>query len=340
MDDPRNAALEAAIEADPFDREAYRVYADWLEEQGDVRAKLIALQCGSQPAPNAGKAVRKLLAENQRYLLGALARCAKALEWQFGFIHRATLSRETGALDLANLFAHPSGRFLVELGVAVTSPTVIAKLAAAPKTIRTLSLRSEVMPVVNVEPLAPVIARLFSLSLAGRFEIARVSPAWLRTLALSGRIELEPLDLPELETASFELDQPSRATTAAIAESRWPKLSRLVLGGAFDPRLLAPLFSRVPALTDLSIRGATDGEALAALLRDAPFAGQLRRLELSRGTLTDAAARVLAAGAAAFDQLDELDACDNSLTEDGYAALDTMGVVDLLDDRRYDDAGE
>ena len=36
MGDPRNPALEAAIANDPFDREAYLVYADWLDAMGIV----------------------------------------------------------------------------------------------------------------------------------------------------------------------------------------------------------------------------------------------------------------------------------------------------------------
>ena len=368
MGDPRNPALEAAIANDPFDREAYLVYADWLEGQGDPRAQLIALQCSPHPEQHAGKAVRKLLADHQKYFLEPLARFGKAVVWKYGFIHSVSFNDGIGrhVTDLANVIAHPSARFLVELGVSSRHlAEAIAVLAAAPPSLRTLSLSHEGPMLMSLAPLAPVLAQLVSLSLYGSFALdvlARVPLTRLRTLAirhdrvehlqntlgpalgelttlsLRGGLSLDAIELPALEVAELALDESS----PAIAGARWPKLRRLVLGPPVDPHLLAPLFRRTDlrALTELAIRGATHGEALCTMLRDAPFARQLRRLELSRGTLDDAAARALAARPEAFDQLEELDVSDNPLSDDGYAALDGMGVVDLVDDRRYDETGE
>ena len=88
----------------------------------------------------------------------------------------------------------------------------------------------------------------------------------------------------------------------------------------------------------LAIQGATDPSALCRRLCEAPFAKQLKRLELSHGSLDDVAARILAGGS--FPALEELDASNNQLTDAGYAALDEIKVLDLVDDRRYDDMAE
>ena len=44
----RRAALEAAIEDDPYDPRGYAVLGDYLQEIGDPRGELIALQLGGR----------------------------------------------------------------------------------------------------------------------------------------------------------------------------------------------------------------------------------------------------------------------------------------------------
>lgn len=370
MDDPRNPALEAAIAADPYDREAYLVYADWLEGQGDPRAKLIALQCASHPAQNAGKAIRKLLADHQKYLLGPLARFAKSLSWKYGFVHEVALDDAAGSLpaNLAALVEHPSARFLAELGVSSKYlAEAMPALAATPPTLRVLSLGHEGPKLVSLAPLAAVLPRLVSLSLHGaialdvlaRVQLPRLRALTIRrdgpddlrgalalpelkTLVLRGPIALDVIDLPAVEVAELELVGASSSAAAAVAAARWPALRRLVLVGSIaDADRLAPLLARtdLPALAELAIRGAANGEVLCDLLARSPLARQLRTLELSRGTLHDGAAQALAARPDVFDKLEVLDATGNDLGEDGHAALDDLAVPELLADR-YDDAYE
>src|SRR5262245_51595688 len=57
-----NAKLEAAIAADPDDADAYLVYADWLQAQGDPRGELIVLAHA-----NKAKAAAKLIAANMEH---------------------------------------------------------------------------------------------------------------------------------------------------------------------------------------------------------------------------------------------------------------------------------
>ncbi len=169
-----NAALEQAIEADPYDTAAYAVYADFLQDQGDPRGELIALQLANKHA-----AATKLIAKHADYFLGPLAQHTKeydhdydtkrkqvrrdAFTWKAGFIHGLWLSHNVYALENSNppytmtgtlaedvlrpLLAHPSGRFLAEIAIRFNGePTsslqdlvdVLAK--HAPPTLRKLHL--------------------------------------------------------------------------------------------------------------------------------------------------------------------------------------------------------
>lgn len=68
MVDARNPDLEAAIAANPLDRDPYVVFADWLQQQGDPRGELMSLQLSGKD-----EAAEALLAEHEAYFLGPLA---------------------------------------------------------------------------------------------------------------------------------------------------------------------------------------------------------------------------------------------------------------------------
>jgi uncharacterized protein (TIGR02996 family) len=115
-----SAELEAIIEANPDDVDAYHVYSDWLQSQGDPRGEWIALQAAAHRDPDD----KKLEQRAGRYfdkhadaLLGSLHEKHRedlALTWRHGFVRDARLgasSDEVFAL-LRELLAHPSSRFL------------------------------------------------------------------------------------------------------------------------------------------------------------------------------------------------------------------------------------
>jgi uncharacterized protein (TIGR02996 family) len=66
----RRAAIEAAIDDDPDDARAYAVYGDWLQEQGDPRGELIALQQAAEEDPSLAGAARACF-EQQLASLGS-----------------------------------------------------------------------------------------------------------------------------------------------------------------------------------------------------------------------------------------------------------------------------
>ena len=331
------------------------MYADWLEEQGDIRARLIRLQLAGET----GKPFRKLLAENEGYLFGPLARMRKQLVWQNGFICSAVFfdpkTRFQG--DVAMLLAHASARFLVEISLSDPSQSEsVAALAKAPASLRRLSIHDGGPMLRSLDHIVHVFAQLDHLAIAGGAQLFEQMPLPnLRSLQLDvsaatridltfpslvtatvGGAQIGRIDLPAVEMIEFRTEHTERA----IAEARWPALQHLGIRSPVDVAALAPLFARadMPALKRLSIAGASNPEQLVRLLRDAPFAHQLVHLELSNGALDDAAARLITR--AAFPALEELDATNNPLSDGGYDALDALDVPDLVDDRRYDEMGE
>ena len=65
------AELHAAILAHPADDQARQVYADWLQERGDPRGELIALQL-APPSPAATRRIRALITEHGKRWLGVI----------------------------------------------------------------------------------------------------------------------------------------------------------------------------------------------------------------------------------------------------------------------------
>ena len=144
MTDERGARLAQLIEENPEDIEAFRAYGDWLEEQGDPRSQLMGMQMTRARLTDRTKLdhldrrLEEFFEANRAHFLGkALGKLAKILpkptasrqaretapkiEWRNGFIYKVDVTRSAKItidkfLDI--LFAHPSGRFLVELKAA------------------------------------------------------------------------------------------------------------------------------------------------------------------------------------------------------------------------------
>jgi uncharacterized protein (TIGR02996 family) len=88
------AAMLAAVWADPADDAPRLVYADYLQEQGDPRGEFIALQCAAR-LDAAGKArMRRLKQEHAHKWLGPLAPAileAQTTEFERGFLAKCTV---------------------------------------------------------------------------------------------------------------------------------------------------------------------------------------------------------------------------------------------------------
>ncbi|HEU0034605.1 MAG TPA: TIGR02996 domain-containing protein [Kofleriaceae bacterium] len=92
-------ALLAAIRANPADDKPRLVYADWLQERGDPRGELIALQLSGRDDAATTRRERALLAEHARSWLGPLGAIATVARTRFarGFAVEVVLNARTAA---------------------------------------------------------------------------------------------------------------------------------------------------------------------------------------------------------------------------------------------------
>jgi uncharacterized protein (TIGR02996 family) len=302
IDEPREEELEAAIARDPYDVDAYAVYADWLQQHGHVRGELIAAQLAElRGQTDAAETREDLLALHARDLLGSLAHEKRlVMSWRCGFIHAAAAAahgddscREV-VRAIAALLAHPSGRLLVRLDVRIPdrADELVELLAAhAPPSLRDLHLATQAE--VDLQALWPRCRRLRNISVEAR------------------ACEVGELDLPLAEHAAFHQYAASRKCVRAVADASWPELVELDLwigaGKADHADLRAMLYRDLPSLARLRVRAAAFAAAFANELAMSPLAAQLVLLDLSRSpTLVDEDVRTLARSKDRFPRLREL----------------------------------
>src|SRR5262245_58194484 len=104
----------------PDDIELRLVIADRLQDAGDPRGELIAVQCALAEARDPGERARLRARETElvRGGLPGLDPAAVELEWRLGFVRAATVLDRPCELVPA-LLAHPAARLIEELAVAV-----------------------------------------------------------------------------------------------------------------------------------------------------------------------------------------------------------------------------
>ncbi|MBA2538090.1 MAG: TIGR02996 domain-containing protein [Deltaproteobacteria bacterium] len=288
MTDDRGEQLARLIEEAPEDLEAFRVYADWLEEQHDPRATLIRLQMTRARLTDRTKLdhletrLAEYFEQHREHFLGPLAKVmptakssrqardsAPKLEWRNGFIYKANLARikrmpQHQVLD--HLLAHPSGRFLVSLGGiwAEDPAALVAVLAArAPRSLRRLDITgTDGRRVVGIEPLWP------RLELLEEIEI--------RTVAGLGDIVL-----PSVRCAHIDISKP---LLASLANARWPKLEQLRLRvwpeTATAEELIAVFANELPALRAVELDLDHPTAAVLPMLSGLPVGRQLAELDV------------------------------------------------------------
>ncbi|MCP3142632.1 WGR domain-containing protein [Pyxidicoccus xibeiensis] len=338
-----NPELEAAILRAPESPDGYLVYGDWLQSQGDPRGEFIALQHAQLQATGAEatalkRKVANVLKKHEGFLVGtALASSLKdktlSVEWHLGFIRSARLAvgdyDEHPELELDEtlklLLKHPSARFLQELVIGLADNdgenhygNLIRHIAKnAPKTLQKVFLGDYVFPddteiswtdVGSVTPLCEALPQLRSLRLRG------------------GGVSLGKIDLPELREFILESGGLGRPSVKAINAAKWPKLERLEVwfgsenygAGGSEKDLQNILDAKdLPELKHLGLCNAEFTAQLCVLLPKSRVLKQLETLDLSKGTMTDADAAVLAANADAFKHLKRLDVTRNLLTTKG-----------------------
>jgi uncharacterized protein (TIGR02996 family) len=335
---PRNPDLEAAIRADRDDPSTYDVYADWLQQHGSPHGELIALERANADPERIAELISTL---------GVPSEVEATFEWRWGFWTSLRIANALGEdydpLSTARrAFAVAPCAILDELRIGNLRwdrnhhdvPAVIALAAEHPwaSNLRRLFL-GDVGPNIDLAHHAiGDVGRAISTSFPNLISLHLHSgeQPWRQEGETFG---ISNLDLPSLTTLTIETCSLSSQRLSHLLSARLPSLERLSLwfGSAnhgADATIddLRPLFSGdvLTTVIHLGLRNAEITDDIADALPSSSIAPRLQSLDLSMGTLNDAAALRLADRAAAFESLTELDVDENFLFD---ATIDRLRDV-------------
>ncbi|MFO0595869.1 MAG: hypothetical protein U0228_11205 [Myxococcaceae bacterium] len=323
--------------------EPWRVYADWLQEHGDVRGELASMFLNGR---NADAWI--FLARHRDLLLGEHGQSAlRVLEVTNGFISALGLkSAYESDVDLAELCAdvlgRPGARFVTRLRFGLASfesdndwTSTLGAVLSSPVAARVQRLEFDDYTYEDCEiswtPFgdfaalwegAPGLEHLHLRSGAGG-HLGTIAHATLKSFVReSGGLGGEEVD--------------------AIVTAKWPQLEHLEVwtgssgyGGVATTDQLGPILrgERLPQLRSLGIVNTELSTELLGELAASPLLPRLKALDLSKGVFTDAEVDGWLRLAPKFRHLARLDLSKNLLDErvgELKAALPNA----VLDDQR------
>jgi len=346
-----NPELERAIHDNPDDLDAWAVYGDWLQEQGDPRGELVSLEvlaARGQDNDASAKRREQLFATHRDAWVGPVL--AKALtvdndeatieaEWKFGFLHSVRMASHWDAEGptvpemLRAMLKVESAKFLHKLAFGVTDlegdtdfDEVMLPLSKVGKlpSLRHLTVGDydyedqEITWVVvgNVGRLWPVLPNLEYLKVRG------------------SAVELGTVEHPKLQQLVIETAGLTKDAARSLSAAKLPALTSLEAWIGEDYRSeehgehseiedFRPLLAgeATPALTHLGLKNADFEDDIAVALCTAPIVKQLRTLDLSMGTMAEVGARALVENAAHFKHLDRIDLDENAIDDPEVQAL-------------------
>jgi uncharacterized protein (TIGR02996 family) len=365
----RNEELEAAILENPSDPATWLVYGDWLTEHGDPRGELIAVQAQRAERPDdpllAAKEL-KLITDHAAAWLGDLAPLTNedfACTWRFGFLasvrfgppveEYATSASDKKFPELyGKLMALDSARFLRELTFGSKDaddwPASWGKEIAAiaehgvPESLRRLVFDSGGFYDISSTELGP-LAQIYPQ--LGALEELRIH---MGALDLGEKCELPSLRSLEIETGGLK-----GSNLAAITAADWPKLERLSIcigesnnsyGCDVNLSDVEKLVARLnaPHLVHLGLCNSNLEDEFVPLLAKSSLLRRLHSIDLSRGTLSNAGARLIVEHAEKFRHLVKITLSDSYVDDqDLFIALRKIGPeVDLSDQQFDSESGE
>ncbi len=316
-----NDALAAVIADAPDDLAARQVFADWLQQAGDPRGELAAIQLAlaRNPSDELRRRETSFLRRYRTYLYGPLGELGDGrVHFRSGFVDELSLD----STWLAGMLAHPSLRFLRSLTLTnITDASIVA--TPLPVTVTELRLYADSAPELRLD--SAMHPKLQHLGVA-HFETTVVDLA----VAMSVR--------------ALELTYTKVAVSGTTWARAFPALESLVLGVAEldDPRALC--VAPPPSLRSLKLFGEPIVRWLAVLL-DSPLLAQLRVLDL-RSVRSAEAAPLLLAHAAQLRHLEQLDVRGTNFGAElaGLGAFVTIdppvAATDDTDREAYDDEDE
>lgn len=344
-----NAALAASgdpdAELDDHGLDAYLVYGDWLQTQGDKRGELVALQHQLARNPEdarlqkAEDSLRKQLTPARLDKMLKKRRSAGKAEsgycelwWRLGFIHKARIGRSSDRPPytvrelVAQLLRHPSAELLQVLIIGALGPgeydysAVLSEIAlAAPGALRQLFVADN----------TPEHAELAVTSLGDVSVLYGRLPRLERLHLRAGAMTLGDVQLPGLRELAVSMSRIDEDVLQSIAAARWPSLvslalhaGRTVLPAAGISAMAAA--ASMGALRHLAIRDSDDTGGIVQVLARAPLLQGLASLDLSGGSLGDADAAALLAHAHAFEHLGCLNVEGNMLSPAAVASVSKL----------------
>jgi uncharacterized protein (TIGR02996 family) len=335
-----NHRLEKAITARIDDDAPRLVYADWLAERGDPLGELITVQHTLAANPKD----KKLTARAAKLVAGFALPGDLELRWRAGFVDEACVHNNdcmARTIDapalLGALLASPVGIALRSLKLGVLEadghaghvprviPQTLAVVASRAQHLRSLEIGWHVDDYEDVDRVHGMAVHEYDVGKLGG--LSEWFPSLERLDVHGVYFELGALDLPKLRALILR-PWVGSANLRRVTAARWPRLEELELWLAkVKPIDLAPILSgtHFPKLKALGLVNAPLTDEICARIARAPIVKQLQRLDLSRGTMTTAGARALAAGVKALAHLD-IDLDQNYLTADDLGLLREAGL--------------
>ncbi len=362
---PRNAQLEAAVRKNRADGGAAQVYADWLQGQGSTIGELIILEQAIAKKKDPAKQKR---ANAIKKTLGLPEKDLAVIDWRGGLWQSMLLQNDKDWMDntfdataLARpLFSSPLCTALEELRIGVLRwdhnaedvPAVLAEAgkqswAADLPRLHLGDIGSDIdMAHHCVGDVGKVISKSFPR--LSWLKLHSGEQSWASKHETFG---IGPLALPELETLVIETCSMSKKRLKHVLDAKLPKLTTLELWfGSEDQdatarfKDLRPLLDGTahPKVVHLGLKNAEFADELARGLPNSKIAHRLESLDLSMGTMGDAAAAELAAGAGAFPKLKTLSVDDNFLSKATVKALKAAfkGVTVVSKEQKTVDADD
>jgi uncharacterized protein (TIGR02996 family) len=299
-----NTTLEERLREDPDDWATWRVYADWLLDQGDVRGELIPWEHQLATATLSERERAGLQrqvdvlqeAHEEQWLEGWVPPDGTGVEWRGGFLRGVSLSRILEPLPVVlDLLERPVARFLSRLspGTHPLEPQQVEVLARSERLrwLRSLNLRG-------------CLHRG-----AGLCELGR--SATLRALTSLG-------------LGYNALGHEGLAATAELAHL--PSLCSLALESNYLGRADTRTWASLPAFAELELGGNQLGDGGLGALVDSGACRSLTQMVLPNNDLSAASVRALAS-----TPLQGLDLSHNRLGDAGARILaETQGSLQRL----------
>ncbi|MFT3698418.1 MAG: TIGR02996 domain-containing protein [Kofleriaceae bacterium] len=334
----REPALEQALRDHRGDRDAFAIYADWLQLHGNPVGELIAITMQREAGLAAPKLQKRYDAVHKqlRLPLPDIAR----MRWRYGMwqtlhVENARDYRTEGGRPpndfsypkIEQLFAHPLCAALERLEIGALHS--VRNYALVPRVIAEAGKHAWARDLVSLEIGAchsdPDRAFYMSGYNAGPIgaRIGNVFPK-LRELTvwhnLDGSrdhtVDLSGLALPELRSLALRGAVARGKRVDDLAKVKAPKLERLEIWGVAGYRVPAtivltpahfePVLDAFPHVVHLAIRNANNVIDFVRAVEGWKVAHRLRSIDFSQSVLGDAAVSYLVATRGAYQALEEL----------------------------------